>query len=55
MTLEGIDSALLVESAQWAVYRDVKWPHESVAESLTRIDNLLDQRLVLSQHVGQFI
>jgi len=52
MTIEGIDSALLVESAQWSIYRAVR-DQEGEEESAIRIDNLLDRRL--HQPVGQFI
>jgi len=52
MTIEGIDSALLIESAQWSMFRAVK-DQEGEEESAIRIDNLLDRRL--HQPVGQFI
>ena len=60
MTVEGIDSVLLVESAQWFVFRAVR-DRGGEAESVVRIDNLLDRRLNLSKYVprhqtvGQFI
>ena len=62
MTVEGIDSLLLVESAQLSIFHVVK-DHGGEAESAARIDNLLDRRLNLSrcalaarhQPVGQFI
>jgi len=62
MTVEGIDSVLLVESAQWSIFRAVG-DHWAEADSVARIDNLLDRRLNLSrcalaarhQPVGQFI
>ena len=60
MTVEGIDSVLLVESAQWFMFRAVR-DLGGAAESVARIDNLLDRRLNLSryaprhQSVGQFI
>jgi len=61
MTLEKLDSSLLVESAEWTAYRAIKWLHANEDESLVRIDNLLDRRLNLSKYaprhqtVGQFI
>ena len=49
MTLEKLDSSLLVESAEWTMYRAIKWLHANEDESLVRINNLLDRRLALSR------
>jgi len=61
MTIEGIDSVLLVESAQWSMFRAVR-DRGGEPESMVRIDNLLDRRLNLMkygppyfQSIGQFI
>ena len=47
VTIGMIDLGLLIETATWTALRSVRWLHAEQAQQLARINNLLDQRLIL--------